>query len=109
MYQLGSYTQLTRTDPDSSVPLPETVQAKQYDWTYSTTYAGKTGEQSANFQPADPENPSHAIDIAELSRKDPIQFYAEIPLYEDELHDNGASHLTIRVVSDPHTSSSAMH
>lgn len=26
-------------------------------------------------------------------------FYAEIPLFEDELHDNGASHLLTRVVS----------
>lgn len=90
---------LTRTDPDSSVPLPETVQAKPYDWTYSTTYAGEADDHRAKFQPADPEDPAHSIDIAELSRKDPIHFYAEIPLFEDELHDNGASHLTVRVVS----------
>lgn len=79
--------------------MPETVQAKSYDWTYTTTYAGKGNEHGAKFQPADPEDPTHRIDIAGLSRKDPIQFYAEVPLYEDELHDNGASHLTVRVVS----------
>lgn len=26
-------------------------------------------------------------------------FYAEIPLFEDELHDNGSSHLLVRIVS----------
>lgn len=36
--------------------------------------------------------------MAELMRQDPILFYAEIPLYEDELHDNGASHLLVRIV-----------
>jgi type 2A phosphatase activator TIP41 len=89
---------LTRTDPDTKLPLPKTVDAKPYDWTYTTTYAGKASDHPAKFQPADPEDPTHEIDIAELSRRDPIKFYAEIPLYEDELHDNGASLLSVRVV-----------
>jgi hypothetical protein len=37
--------------------------------------------------------------MAELTRQDPILFYAEIPLFEDELHDNGSSNLLIRIVS----------
>lgn len=37
--------------------------------------------------------------MAELTRQDPILFYAEIPLFEDELHDNGSSDLLIRIVS----------
>lgn len=36
--------------------------------------------------------------MAELTRQDPILFYAEIPLFEDELHDNGSSDLLIRIV-----------
>jgi type 2A phosphatase activator TIP41 len=36
--------------------------------------------------------------LAELSRQDPILFYAEVPLFEDELHDNGASSLIVRIV-----------
>jgi type 2A phosphatase activator TIP41 len=36
--------------------------------------------------------------MAELSRPDPILFYAEIPLYEDELHDNGSSDFLVRIV-----------
>lgn len=51
--------------------------------------------------PADPENANHRIPIEELSRQDPILFYTEIPLFEDELHDNGSSSLLIRAVSQP--------
>ncbi len=96
--------------------MPQTVPTKPYDWTYSTTYPGhetkvdpaadiaaKTStdpvaEPSISWQPADPENPSNSIPISELSRPDPILFYAEIPLFEDELHDNGASSLLVRIV-----------
>jgi type 2A phosphatase activator TIP41 len=90
---------LNRTDPDTRLPLPKTVDAKPYDWTYTSTYTGKPNDHPSTFQPADPEDPKHEIDMAELTKRDPIQFYAEIPLYEDELHDNGASQLTVRVVS----------
>ena len=45
---------------------------------------------------------SHSIPYDQLSRPDPILFYAEIPLFEDELHDNGSSHLTVRIVSGLH-------
>jgi hypothetical protein len=31
------------------------------------------------------------IDYERLKRKDPIQFYTEITLYEDELADNGCA------------------
>ncbi len=58
-----------------------------------------------SWQTADSDNPSHTIPLAELTRQDPILFYAEIPLFEDELHDNGASHLLVRIVSfSPSTS-----
>jgi type 2A phosphatase activator TIP41 len=94
-----------RTGADSRIPLPQTVAMKPYDWTYTTTYAGSlddTGPGNATeWTPADPANAQHAIPIAELSRPDPILFYAEIPLFEDELHDNGASHLLVRIVRPP--------
>lgn len=100
--------------------MPETVPTKQYDWTYTTTYAGhpepippdpdaetdgtasvsSTGTDVISWRSANPDDRSECIPIAELSRQDPILFYAEIPLFEDELHDNGASHVLVRVVSD---------
>ena len=81
--------------------MPRTV-AKPYDWTYTTTYAGHSEGASSSevaWKEEDLENTAHGIPIAELTRPDPILFYAEIPLFEDELHDNGASHLLVRIVS----------
>lgn len=81
--------------------MPKTVPTKPYDWTYTTMYPGHEVRNPASdvWRPADPDNPQHAIPMAELTRQDPILFYAEIPLFEDELHDNGASHLLVRIVS----------
>ncbi|KAF8494219.1 type 2A phosphatase activator TIP41 [Russula emetica] len=90
----------SRTGPDSQIPLPQTVATKPYDWTYTTTYAGSledAGSGNAQWIPGESTNAQHTIPIAELSRPDPILFYAEIPLFEDELHDNGASHLLVRI------------
>ncbi len=98
-----------RTGPDSQIPLPQMVATKPYDWTYTTTYAGSlddAGSSNAQWTPAEPSNAHHSIPIAELSRPDPILFYAEIPLFDDELHDNGASHLLVRIVG--HSSSSRL-
>lgn len=102
-----------RTDPNSTLPMPTTVPTKPYDWTYTTTYAGHPFShteddppiisspplESMPWTPADPDKPSHSIPMAELTRPDPIIFYAEIPLFEDELHDNGSSNLLVRIVS----------
>ncbi|KAH9938018.1 type 2A phosphatase activator TIP41 [Fomitopsis serialis] len=90
----------SRTGPSSQLPMPETVPTKPYDWTYTTIYSGHVLPSSsitAKWVPADPENATHTIPLAELTRHDPILFYAEIPLYEDELHDNGSSHLLVRI------------
>lgn len=94
--------------------MPKTVSTKPYDWTYTTIYAGHEAEASSSslvaveaaleappkrtFVPADPENTTHSIPLAELTRPDPILFYAEVPLFEDELHDNGSSNVLVRIV-----------
>jgi len=89
----------SRTDPDSALPMPKTVPTKPYDWTYTSAYSGHTSSppDSASTAPADPSDSTHAIPLAELTRPDPILFYAEIPLFEDELHDNGSSHFLVRI------------
>ncbi|KAG8923616.1 hypothetical protein FRC00_006030 [Tulasnella sp. 408] len=87
-------------EPNSDTPMPETSPTKEYDWTYTTTYPGKESNNSSThlkWTPADPENPTHCIPLAQLSRRDPILYYAEILLYEDELHDNGSSRLVVRL------------
>ncbi|KAI4519051.1 TIP41-domain-containing protein [Schizophyllum commune Loenen D] len=104
-----NYADAWMKNPNSSLPMPKTAQTRPFDWTFTTTYKGhqltsdpappKPRPASAEFkwQPADPTNTSHAIPLAELTRPDPIVFYAEIPLFEDELHDNGASSLLVRI------------
>ncbi|THV08247.1 type 2A phosphatase activator TIP41 [Dendrothele bispora CBS 962.96] len=96
----------SRTGPSSALPMPKTVPTKPYDWTYTTMYQGHTetsSEESSgksstfSWTPSNPQNPSHQIPLAELTRPDPILFYAEIPLFEDELHDNGSSALLVRI------------
>jgi len=82
--------------------MPETVPTKPYDWTYTTMYEGHPPEgsnQDIQFIRADASNPAHAIPMQELQRHDPILFYAQTLLFEDELHDNGSSSLLVRLVS----------
>lgn len=118
----ATYNDPDRMDPSSDYPMPETVPTKSYDWTYTTTYPGHqiidppspTGSvlstdedyepppppvtpEIINWNPGNPANPAHLIPIAELTRPDPILFYAEVPLFEDELHDNGSSNLLVRI------------
>jgi type 2A phosphatase activator TIP41 len=94
-----------RMGPSSTLPMPKTVPTKPYDWTYTTTYTGHEHAESSTsrsapfWNSAESDNSSHSIPMAELTRPDPILFYAEIPLFEDELHDNGSSNLLVRIVS----------
>ncbi|XP_010437640.1 PREDICTED: TIP41-like protein isoform X1 [Camelina sativa] len=80
-----------------------------YDYTFTTPYCGSEvtekdkeaqvetkantkGEASLQW-----ENCEDQIDLAALSLKEPILFYDEVVLYEDELADNGVSLLTVKV------------
>lgn len=54
---------------------------RPFDWTYSTTFRG-----NGNFSDA-PE--SERIPFDKLKQPLPILFFDEVPLYEDELGDNG--------------------
>lgn len=89
--------------------------AKQYDWTYSSTWPGMNGsaapvdvQVSAPAESVDPRIPFElATDPARdripterlgPSSGEPILFYDDIVLYEDELGDNGSSMLSVKVV-----------
>ncbi|CAA7019917.1 unnamed protein product [Microthlaspi erraticum] len=76
-----------------------------YDYTFTTPYRGseavekdreeavaKEGEASLQWEDCEEQ-----IDLAALSLKEPILFYDEVVLYEDELADNGVSLLTVKV------------
>ncbi|KAG0355499.1 hypothetical protein BG005_005554 [Podila minutissima] len=68
---------------------------KPYDWTYSTKYNGTnlSTDKSLVFSPTT----SESIDIEQLKKPDPILFYDENILFEDELADNGTAVLTTKV------------
>lgn len=66
---------------------------KPYDWTYTTDYKGTT---KAKFELNEKES---LIDVDRLKRQEPILFYDENILYEDELADNGTAMLFIRLVT----------
>ncbi|KAI9486988.1 MAG: TIP41-like family-domain-containing protein [Benjaminiella poitrasii] len=64
---------------------------KPYDWTYSTDYKGTSNQKFKTHQG------NSLIDMERLKRQEPILFYNENILYEDELADNGTAMLTIRL------------
>lgn len=43
------------------------------------------------------EETSERIDMEKLKRREPIQFYAQLTLFEDELADHGCASLTVRL------------
>jgi len=95
----------------SEAPLP-TRPVKPHDWTYSTCHTGSLAGPSVcpsvqrraelmmqTFKPSS----THSLPLELLARQDPvldqILYYADVPLFEDELHDNGESILNARIVS----------
>lgn len=79
---------------------------KPYDWTYTTLHPGSfsytsSSQASTSSAPGFQEAPpSHSgIPLHLLARQDiPILFFDEVPLFEDELGDNGIAELVVRVV-----------
>eukprot|EP01006_Ploeotia_vitrea_P043717 TRINITY_DN66766_c4_g1_i1.p1 TRINITY_DN66766_c4_g1~~TRINITY_DN66766_c4_g1_i1.p1 ORF type:complete len:387 (+),score=189.60 TRINITY_DN66766_c4_g1_i1:33-1193(+) len=83
-----------------------------FDWTYTTKYSGthnvdassaksvsgnewKPVPLDAQMRPVDPDGPR--INMELLKRRDAILWYQDIPLFDDELHDNGESSLSVKV------------
>ncbi|PGH14818.1 hypothetical protein AJ79_02834 [Helicocarpus griseus UAMH5409] len=65
---------------------------KPFDWSYSTDYKGTLSPESMPFEPS-----SSPIPIELLKRPDPILFFDEVMLYEDELADNGIAMLSCKI------------
>ncbi|CAK8573881.1 unnamed protein product [Lathyrus sativus] len=78
-----------------------------YDYTFTTPYCGsgvieidkdlnggKISEETGDLRW---EDCKEQIDLVALASKEPILFYDEVVLYEDELADNGVSLLTVKV------------
>lgn len=65
---------------------------KPFDWSYSTEYKGTLRANSPPF-----EETTKTIPIELLKRPDPILFFDEVVLYEDELADNGITMLSCKI------------
>ncbi|KAI9811670.1 MAG: hypothetical protein M1826_003122 [Phylliscum demangeonii] len=67
---------------------------KPFDWSYTTDYRGTvvSSPTAPAFQPTD-----QAIPVQLLRRPDPILFFDDVVLYEDELADNGIAMLSCKV------------
>ncbi|ODV89403.1 hypothetical protein CANCADRAFT_4025 [Tortispora caseinolytica NRRL Y-17796] len=77
----------TRQDTDTEI-------AKPYDWTYTPEYRGTwTIPSSMQFE----EDGEDAIPVDKLMKPDPILFFDELDLFEDELGDNGTAVLNVKI------------
>lgn len=65
---------------------------KPFDWSYSTDYKGTMRSLSPGFQPT-----STPIPLELLKRPDPILFFDDVMLYEDEMADNGITMYSIKI------------
>ena len=65
---------------------------KPFDWSYSTDYMGTVECSAYELKETDT-----SIPLELLRRPDPILFFDEVVLYEDELADNGISMVTCKI------------
>lgn len=65
---------------------------KPFDWSYSTDYKGTLLSPSPPF-----ENTTTQIPLELLKRPDPILFFDEVILYEDEMADNGITMYSCKI------------
>ena len=70
---------------------------------YTTTYVDSLDDARSSdgqWTSSEPPDTHHSIPTAMLPRPDTILFYAEIPLFDDELHDK--AHLVLSFVRNVH-------
>lgn len=65
---------------------------KPFDWSYSTDYKGTARSRTLIFEPS-----MSPIPLELLKRPDPILFFDEVMLYEDEMADNGITLLSCKI------------
>ena len=65
---------------------------KPFDWSYSTDYKGTMRSSVISFEPT-----KTPIPLELLKRPDPILFFDEVILYEDEMADNGITMYSCKI------------
>jgi len=69
----------------------------EYDWTYTSDYNGTIRNENDTTEFGKPQTTTDKIDTDMLKKPDPILFYGDIHLFEDELADNGTALFTVKV------------
>ena len=65
---------------------------KPFDWSYTTDYKGTVAVDTVIFEPT-----QRSIPLELLKRPDPIVFFDDVMLYEDEMADNGITMLSCKI------------
>lgn len=65
---------------------------KPFDWTFTTDYQGTTNDKFRI------ERSDQQLNKFKLMQREKILFYHDLTLFEDELHDNGISSCTVKIV-----------
>ena len=65
---------------------------KPFDWSYTTDFKGEVAEGAPQFESTD-----KPIPLELLKRPDPILFFDDVMLYEDELADNGITVMSVKI------------
>jgi len=69
----------------------------EYDWTFTSDYTGTIRNENDASDFGKPQTTTDKIDTEMLKKPDPILFYGDIHLFEDELADNGTALFTVKV------------
>ncbi|KAL7749836.1 Tap42 interacting protein [Sorochytrium milnesiophthora] len=89
------------SSPSTFDILPEDIgeTSKPYDWTFATTYMGTAllGSQPLADDSIAMDHQDAVIPLDKLREPEPILFYDDVLLYEDELADNGVAHLSVKI------------
>lgn len=78
-----------------SIRRPETLveeKFKPFDWTFTTEYQGTVNKMFRI------EKCEQKLNKFKLMQREKILFYHDLTLFEDELHDNGISSCSVKIV-----------
>ncbi|KAF4555544.1 Type 2A phosphatase activator TIP41-like protein [Elsinoe fawcettii] len=88
-----AYSEEWKKDRQHQEGIKEVV--KPFDWSYSTDFKGSTTGAPAEWQATTNEENPVRTDL--LARQDPIMFFDDVMLYEDELADNGIAVMSVKI------------
>lgn len=82
----------SRQTPDH----PQPTVTNMFDWTFTTDYSGSIvpGKNGKRLKVTET---TERIDLSKLTSREPIDFYQDVCLFEDELSDHGVAKLNVKI------------